>query len=353
MITGIGNNKNFEKRELASIPDWPDFTRRNLVDLNNELLDFSNKFNDYLNDHFPFRNALFSLYKNIKIKVFNTSPIPGKVILGKNGWMYLGEDFGEVTRETMGISAFSPLEIKKCVENIFRYDTLLDHAGISFYFTIAPDKQSVYGQFLSIVKSPRPTKLEQLKLSLEKKNIKLIDLKENFDKWPNKTLYYKKDSHWNQFGAFVGYQTLFEEIRSDFPQVPVKEFDDYTLNTQNKFDFDLATMLRMDGLEKTVIFIPKHHDSVQTIEKRLPVPEKYPHNPNDYERRYICNGKPLKALIFSDSFFIEFIPFVTGSFGETVIVWDRISTKVIAKEKPDIVICESVEREIDKFLKFE
>ena len=69
-----------------------------------------------------------------------------------------------------------------------------------------------------------------------------------------------------------------------------------------------------------------------------------------YESRYIGNANKFKILVFHDSFFNGMSKFFKESFGETVFVWSDLQFGLVEKEKPDILIYERVERDIDMLL---
>jgi alginate O-acetyltransferase complex protein AlgJ len=353
-VSGLYNDDaNFENREKAHFPSLSINQSDGSPESYIKVSDYTVKFLDYLNDNFPFRNALFDLFREIKLQLFHVSPLPDRIIVGDRGWYFMGDFFGDVIKETKGIKVFTKEKLRKCVDNVVKYDSLLADAGIKFYFSVAPDKSSVYGDFLPIAKSGVHTKLEQLKFALAKTNIELIDLKEGFTPLPKVSVYYKKDSHWNHYGAFLAYQFLMKKIQVDFPKVQPLSLTDFKIETASGIEEDLSKLLRIKARESSFRLKQLTPNKAVEIEKRLSVPVDYPHRKDFYEHRYICEGKSLKVLIFSDSFFRAITPLITQGFGETVVLWTRINYDIIKIEKPDIVISESVEREVDKFVSFQ
>jgi alginate O-acetyltransferase complex protein AlgJ len=344
------NSENYENRKMARMPEFPRPDKENGSGFYQDLTLFIKDYTGYFNDGFPFRNSLFNIFRDIKMDLFHVSPIPERVVLGKGGWLFLGDFFGHAVSESKGMEVFTGAELQAGVKTISRFNTSLAKAGIKFYFSVAPDKVTVYENHLPVVKAPGPTKLEQLKLALEKKGISVIDLKAGFQEMPGVRLYHKTDSHWNEAGAFLGYVTLMKRIKKDFPEVTILDIADFKLDTIINQRGDLAQMLQMNAVSATIKLLPVYKNAVFKLAKRLPVPKNYALDGTHYEHRFVCVGKPLKILVFGDSFVIDLIPFLNQSFGETVIIWAKISKNVIEIEKPDIVISEIAERDLDIFV---
>ena len=87
--------------------------------------------------------------------------------------------------------------------------------------------------------------------------------------------------------------------------------------------------------------------------KKLQVPEYFKRAGEDYEKRYRSQEKfaKHKLLVFRDSFCTTLIPILRQNFSESLFVWEtKLVEDIITDEKPDIVILELIERDID-FLK--
>ena len=80
----------------------------------------------------------------------------------------------------------------------------------------------------------------------------------------------------------------------------------------------------------------------------MKIPKEYTFNPLMYESRYIKSSQPLKIIMFGDSFSPFLTKFLKEHFREIVVIWGyKFDEKIIIDEKPDIVILEIVERNID------
>ncbi|MCX6303949.1 MAG: hypothetical protein NT040_03185 [Bacteroidetes bacterium] len=329
---------------------FPVFEMKKLVGFNNDIGIYFAGLNDYFKDNFAVRDVLIWLYCKIKLGVLNTPPFPERVVIGREGWMFLGDLSSNAISETKGIINFNESELNMITRNFSQSISFFDSAGICFYLAVAPEKSTVYGDYLPIQKSKRPTKLEQVKKRLQTIGCPVIDMKDNFKQLLNPLLFYKTDSHWNEFGEFNGYQTLMQRLKSDYPGLAVLQVDDFVIDTTFNYQGDNARLQFIPGTDRKYEFSKHKGYEVAELEKSYQVPESYHWNPATYERRFGNQKKELKILIFHDSFFREFPKFLSPGFRESVFIWSVWNKKIILTEKPDIVIFETVERNLELLL---
>ena len=160
-------------------------------------------------------------------------------------------------------------------------------------------------------------------------------------------LYYKTDTYWSPYGAYIGYKALMNVIGNDFIDVNtlLSENMDFTKNV--KLDNgDLAQMLDMDfTLEMQDVWYvePRPINGWHYILKEEQLASKYT---IDYRRTVNPHGK-YKVIIFRDSFGINLLPYLSETFRDVSYYWTYDIDKykdIIAREKPDFVILESVSR---------
>ena len=106
---------------------------------------FPAKFEKHYNDHYGFRNELISINSFLKVNRLGFSPMPHKVVLGKDDWMYLVNESLEYYRNDYPLSSFDVQRIEKKIEAQAKW--CLDR-GIQFYLVFAPNKPNVYPEFL-------------------------------------------------------------------------------------------------------------------------------------------------------------------------------------------------------------
>lgn len=305
--------------------------------------------------NFPLKSDLFQLYSDLKTDVFNTNLIPDKVIDPNNdGWLFLGNSYSNVILESKAGIVFSTSELNKLKKKLTSRKKWLNDRGIKFYVSIAPNKHSIYGEKLPIKKTNRKTKFEQLDSLCNSLNVNIINLGSKFPKNPEKPLFYKTDTHWNDYAGFHAFQATIEPIQKDFSTSKFKLFtkDDLKLEVSDTvFVGDLKTMLNTKRTEN--FFSLNFKNGYQSIpqDKTLDIPLNYHKDPNNYETRFSSDTNDLKIIIFNDSFMGFYSRYLRENFGNSLFIWSHVfDKKLIESEKPDIVYFEIVERDIDVLL---
>ena len=304
----------------------------------------------YYSEICGFRELLVPLYLEIKSNLFHVSPYPDKVVYGQQGWFFLGDEYSHVISESKGLINFSEQELKRIEDNMLNTQEYCRRRNIRFYLALAPDKSDVYGCYLPIEKANRPTKVDQVVTRLSKCNFRIINLGKDFTLYNNRQLYLKTDSHWNQFGLFIGYQTLMNAIKTDFPDIQPLNINQFVIDTVDDYKGDLTSMMSLKRKDQRIEFKSKIVSEVSHENKRLPVPEGYTLDPTFYERRFFNKKGNHKTLIIHDSFFHSMPKFMKENFRESVFLWCYFDYRIIDREKPELVIYELAGREIDALL---
>lgn len=309
-------------------------------------------FDHYYKEKFGGKNEFVKLYNFIQYHLLQSSPLPESVVLGKDGWLFLGNRFNNIIYSHIGIDTLTKSDLESTWRSIQNRQEYLKQRNIKYYVCIAPNKHTVYDKYLPThFQNRNTTKLEQLKSYLKMKDFELIDLKDNFYQYDTFRLFHKTNTHWNHVGAFLGYKRLISSIQVDFDDLESFELNDFRIDTLIKQRQDITKMMKIDIEEKQILLNPKEKFKSFELENQLTIPDNFNRRPSFYENRFKGTGN-LKVLMFRDSFSTAMICFLKEYFGEIVFVWrDDFNTEIIEKEKPDIVIHEIVERNINSLNK--
>lgn len=337
-ITNIEKQKtNSENKKKPSFPK--------LITLKNPK-QFATNINNYYKNNFGLRQTLSDFYIHLKYTKLNESPLPQKVIIGKNDFLFLGNEFNNVIEKSSGFLLFSKKELLNIKESIQEKKDWLKSKNIAFYIAIAPNKHIIYKENLPFKFSKMLTQKEQIiKYIKDEIDFNIIDLGKQFTvKKTENRLYQKLDSHWNELGAFYGYQTLIDEISKDFP-IKKMELSDYYIIKDNS-NGDINKMINLTSTKDIITLKLKNNIQIDTINY------KYYPDLNIDEKRFKNPNKKYKILLFRDSFSTSLIPYLNQTFGECTYIWSyKFDKDIILKEQPDIVILENVERYLDSFKK--
>lgn len=330
-----GNFRLVENRKLSSMPK---------LGLYNG---FQEGFQKYFGDNFGGRDFLISLNRNIRVSFLKSSPNE-EVLIGKDNWLYYVSGDGYL--DTINAKPFSESDLEGISGHLEEADSYFQQKGIKFYLLVAPNKQTVYPEYLpDFVKKVRTdSNLNQIADFLKRKssNVKLIDPTQSLAR--NQKVYgvsfHKYDTHWNEFGGFLAYAELLQNINTDFPNLIAKQTKDFDITYRDSPDKDLEILLGVDSwIEKEPVFIDKNKKSIDLTEPCL---EPYKQCA-EVIKEVRDEGLP-RLLMFRDSFGVALIPFLSEHFSRAYYSWIVLpySLDLVEKEKPDIVVVELTEREL-------
>lgn len=346
----------FFQQATGIVPPIPNSENRKLADkpvFNVNLLDpFPAAYETYYNDHFAFRNHFISWYSYISFNVFDKSPYPDKVIIGKENQLYL------VTNELdtyQGKILFDEAELEK-IRTEFRFrKQYFAEKGIDYYMVICPTKYSVYPEFLPWYIKPvsKVNRTDQFVQVLQDLDIAVIDLRKPLREAKNSRsdqLYWPTDNHWSEMGAFLSYQAIVQQLRAKHPELVVKQTSDYTITPYVRDGGNLATMINMEDklADSRFKFRPLFENRTSQISPcPYPIPEKM--DPKDYYHGYEMAADTVlpRIMIVHDSFGKVMYPFLKDAFSHTVFIWDKwqykLNETIVDEEKPDIYLTMTLE----------
>jgi len=316
--------ENTENRKLAEKPKFQ----------LNSISEFQKQYLSYFNDNFGLRNHFIKLNSLIKIILFNISPLEN-VIIGKDDWLFYREGMGSY----QGTDLFSEEELNKFKNNIEEEAKWLKDKGIFFLLVICPDKQTIYSEYLpsSIKKFGSKTRFDQIiDLFKDNSDIKILDLREVLRKNKTKyTLYYKTDTHWNNYGVALAYEEISRILHQNFQEITPLKMSDLDFYIEGSKGRDLAMMLSMQNQFNDEFISMSIKKSF--LSKKLP-----------------------SLVFFHDSFgYDKFVPPVPNKLYQLFLAnFERIITQndefdydLVEKEKPTVVVHEVLERYTWRLLK--
>lgn len=300
-------------------------------------------------DHFGFRNQLVRWNNRWKRKYFNDTSV-ANVIAGKDHWLYYsGQDMAAHTR---GMKEFTTEDLQNWKVALESRRDWLAKRGKKYLFVIPPDKETIYPEHLPdwLKRTGSLNKLDQfLTFMRANSTVEILDLRQLLrDAKKTTPTYYNSDTHWNYFGAFLGYQEIVKTLAKQVPDLdPPRSLSDFEMHHVTGIGMDLAKML---GQEKSIQefnlihLIPK--PPLATIEVQE-VPSIFPQKwePHRVPLRTENPEKKYALLMFRDSFAGLFVPYLCYNFKRVDYIfqpeWDL---DFIERENPDIVVDEMLER---------
>jgi alginate O-acetyltransferase complex protein AlgJ len=311
---------NFENRKLVEKP---------VLSLNS-LSSFANQYTAYFNDNFGFRKMLMSLNSYIKVKFLNTSTVPD-VILGKRDWLYYRPGLEDSSGSTL-FTTEELLGMKRAVESQSQW---MAEKGIYYLIVIAPNKETIYPEYLpaKIDLSNHQTQLDQLLTAVgSSQNVHILDLREcllKSKKSDDYSLYFRTDTHWNSYGAYIGYNEIIQKLADHFPNLILPStFGPNISPNPIPASGDLANMLALHGI----------------LNENAPITVANGVSPE-------ANKIP-KVVVFRDSFFNALSPYFDINFKQTInyTAADKIDVSVLTNDPPQAVLVICVQRQMTGIL---
>ncbi len=336
-----------ENRRLAALP------RLSLH--RSSIVSFPERFEEYFNDHFGFRDLLVHTIGQLRLHWLRLSASE-HVVLGKHGWLYyavlpVGEDY-PVTRP---LSERELQDWQRLLENRRNW---LARRGIAYYFVIAPEKQSIYPDYL-----PRPvqrsysgrSRLDQFVQYLHSHStVAVIDLRDSLAAARGRDrLFFLSDTHWNGAGAFAAYGKIMAVLAIDYPQLrplPPSAFP-LTRATLAVGGMDLARMAGLDRTAQEEDLVADPWQPPRAVCRPEAVAMREAGRLRHLEATvYECPDPGLpRAVIFHDSFGTALRTFLGNHFRRSV--WAptyTVDSSVVESERPDLVIQVMLERELEE-----
>ncbi len=190
---------------------------------------------DYFQEHFAFRNKLVTGNALLHGRLLETSTADG-VIQGKNGWLYYKDSLDDY----LGQDLLSDRSLFNIAHMLSMTQQALEEKGVNFLFTIAPNKNSLYGDnmpYYDKLKVSGQTNRENLEDWLKTEKVAYADLYQALME-ENEVLYHARDSHWNNKGAALAADVLMDALGKDHDSY---EGESYTV--RRDYTGDLDTML--------------------------------------------------------------------------------------------------------------
>jgi len=305
-------------------------------------------------DRVGLRYPLIYVGTNLHVGLLHR-PLDRHIVFGREGWMYWTDD-RDIAPATMADSRgklrFTPLEARRIDTQLQAVHAHLAACGIQSAVFIAPNKQSIYGEYLVNADSGSlpPTRLDALigEVGGVAKDM-IIDPRPTMRMAKRLhaplRLYNKTETHWNWLGAYYAYRALLEKIASELPVAhpELASFDNYHMAVGPYEGGDMATR---------VLFSPWRFpdEDILVAPNVTTIPDMGQRPVGDFFVQRNPRGSG-KILLLGDSFAIYLVPFLANHFREVYrVVAERFDGSLIAAVHPDLVVLETVESYLPRLL---
>ena len=323
-------------------------------------------------------DGLFSLdflETHINYSLFNLG-VSGnykKIVIGTDGWMFLGDFYKKGLSRNRNIesSIISDQEIDRWISSMIARKAWLASKGVEMIFAIAPNKHSIYPEFLPEWMSiQHPNSTDRLVARSKIDGFNIIDMRVELLELKKSTpfLYNRTDTHWTGLGAYFGYRMLMqslEELRPDISYVSLNELI-YTpitrrscclagmlkINKQQGKYYDNDYSINFDGAKNTICVAElsytegKKEECKIFMNKRLSIHKSAAEVQNEFAKNN------LNVMILRDSFGGTHNRLINDAFSMArhyhynKIKNEKAFKDLVEKNQPDVVIYQVVERAV-------
>ena len=288
------------------------------------------------------------------------------IYIGSNDFMF----YGDCIDDLVGEKLFSDKKLSRFADVMNERDAWAKENGINLIFVIAPNKATVYNDYVpsSVVQSST-TKCDQVVDYLAaNSSVKVLDLRRtlrNARASYGDELYYRYDTHWNQNGGFAAYGAIMDEVRKARPNAVKYAWEDFNVEWYETYMKDNAWYLGWYDaytdygpvyslkVGPAATLVSKFRNG--TVGGQYALAYHWPDGYSDDLTYLYYKSKNTAAptlYMYQDSFGISLMPFLKESFAEANFEWSHsLSKNDILEMGADTLIIEVAEKGLGEFIK--
>ncbi|MBR5328823.1 MAG: hypothetical protein IKV45_01305 [Firmicutes bacterium] len=285
---------------------------------------YEEKYEDYTEDQFPFRN-LWIRVKTTSDRLVGKNESNG-VYLCKSG--YLIQNFNDPKKENISETYAAIADFSE------------RHSDLNQYAIIAPTAVTVHSDKLpkNAPVDDQNAFIDEAATAFTAANVTFVDIRSHLEKAKeNNQIYYKTDHHWTTHGAYAAYKAFADEAG-----LTGKNLKYNKLLVSNSFQGTLSASsgFRMSAEDKIFIYMPKNNPVdyiVSYEEENIKTSSAYHTDNLEIRDQYtvFLNGNHSlieistlsetrkSILVIKDSYANCFIPFLINDYSKIIVVDPR------------------------------
>lgn len=277
-------------------------------------------FDQYFNDSFSLRSPLIFAKRWLDFRVFHMTDTPG-VHVGTDRWLFSRHSIEDYQKEACSQKA----DVANMVLRLHALEKIIEASGRRFLFIVAPNKSTVYPEFLGFVPQRDTCNRSRYDLLLETIGLhplySFVRLDEllNEAKKSHALLYDPTSIHWNGLGAIVAGDAIRQQIVEGSW-------------SERRLDYRPLAAGGPGNLKQQLLGI-------------IPLAEEEP------VRQYLGSGRPVLSpgIIYGDDFLLNLLPYLQQLFNQlNVIQTDRVPSGRYGEDLRDyeFILIEKAESEL-------
>lgn len=203
---------------------------------------------------------------------------------------------------------------------------------------ICPNKNLIYEEKMPdyIIRKSKINATDKFIEYMEKNtDIKIVYPKKELLKYKDKyQLYYKYDTHWNEIGAYIGYNELMKEMN-----IETISLDHLKLLTNGNMSGDIAAMINSTKIysDDIIYVLEEYTNNNYKVVKEI----------EDYYDFFYCESDANNTnniLMIRDSFTTAMFDYIASSFRKSSFIhMAKFKYNYILDKNPNIVVYQTVE----------
>jgi SGNH hydrolase-like domain, acetyltransferase AlgX len=265
--------------------------------------------------------------------------VPRKVVVGRNGRLFLDYDTNQIMAQHTGLLRFTPRELERWRALLEERIAWLVNRGAHYLFLVVPDAAAVFPDDLPddvrpLADRPLVQLMDHLR-DTESRAALLYPLPELARERRHVT-YPKTETHWSGWGAFVAYRALIERLAA---RVPVRAIGpDQVVVHEDVREGDLGSKLDPPAQSEHAFV------SVRDPRARFVSDNRIMNRGRRLE--WACDDAPnVCCLVLCDSYAASFAHVLAESFRRVVLAYVPTLDRTLVEEvRPQVVVQEMAER---------
>ena len=263
-----------------------------------------------------------------------------KVVRGKDGWLFLHNDTNRTMDQLAGIVRLTPLQLRRWRLLLELRTAWLERFGIPYFVVIVPNAASVYPEkmpdgFEAVEDRPIHQLLAHLDETSSFARV-LMPLDELIAAKRERLTYIPTDTHWNEYGAFVAYDRLADELELHGIELRRLRLPDLNVREQVR-PGDLGVKVEPQAESPQILVQPREPAARMVTDNRV-------YN-NGRNVVYECPPAPGRLFVHGDSFAYAMLHLLAESFAR-VSFFHRptLDFDAVLQERPSAVVSVIAER---------
>jgi hypothetical protein len=303
-----------------------------------------------LSTNFRWRKEMIVLFSSLRMRMGDR--VYNDAIIGKDGWFFFTGEQSILNYQNTEL--FHKKTLRSLQKQLDQLNTDLANQGITLLVVIAPNKSTVYSQFMpnEIPIIGKTSRLDQFVDYMKAHGqTRILDLSPALIQASrSRDVYYKTDTHWNDLGAYYAYAEIMNTLSSVYPDLVPYGRSEFVYKDMGPVTMDISQIMGLKNYKEEVWSMLPTFEIPPTEDKILQLS-------NGDLIHFIANPNSdgAKLIVFHDSFYYPLEHFLKPHFREIVSVPFSQSKAIwslnwINHSSPDIVMIELAERYLEEGL---